>query len=122
MTHAKELEGQRGALAPVVLVVEDHEDTRDMVVAWVEAHGFRTMAATNGLEAVACLSRGVRPAMIVLDLRMPAMSGWEVLRWLKEHGDLSAIPVVITSAELERPPGAKYYLRKPLNGGALEAL
>ena len=46
---------------------------------------------------------------------MPKMDGWEVLRWLKKQGELSAIPVAITSAEHARPSGATYFLRKPID-------
>src|SRR5262249_26517229 len=115
MTNPKWLHERTERSAPVVLVVDDNDDVRDMVVAWIEVHGFKTAAAANGLEALACLSQGLRPTLIVLDLRMPGMNGWDVLRWLKTQGELRAIPVAITSAEDERPVGGTYFLRKPID-------
>ena len=104
---------------PIVLVVDDNTDLRDGMVAWIEDHGFQAVAAANGVEALAYLSRGLRPCLIVLDLRMPEMDGWEVLRRLKGQGELSAIPVVVVSAEEDRPRDVTYFLRKPFDGGAL---
>src|SRR5690242_4197641 len=110
MPHAASNEEQAGTQEPVVLVVDDNDDARDLVVHWIEANGFRAVGASDGLEAVACLSRGLRPVLIVLDLRMPRMNGWEFLRWLKRQSELSAVPVVVTSAEPSRPPGVRYFM------------
>ena len=103
----------------VVLVVDDNADLRDMIVALLEDYGFQTAAAANGAEAVVLLSRGLRPALILLDLMMPVMDGWETLKWLKTQRELSAIPVVIVSAGPDRPASAAYFVQKPFDCDAL---
>src|SRR5690349_18020599 len=115
MAQQNSLQGLMDGPAPVVLVLDDNDDLREMVVFSIEAHGFRTASATNGAEALTYLSRGLRPALIILDLMMPVMDGWEVLHWLKDQRELSAIPVVIVSAGSDRPASAEYFVKKPFD-------
>jgi CheY-like chemotaxis protein len=115
MSHARSPRELVEESPPLVLVVDDNDDLREMIVALLEDHGFRTAAATNGAEAVSWLSRGLRPALIVLDLMMPVMDGWETLKWLKGERELSTIPVVIVSAGTDHPASATYFLKKPFD-------
>lgn len=75
-----------------VLVVDDHEDTREMVATMLTDSGFDVVQAANGKEAIDLLvSAGqVEPCLIVLDLEMPVMTGWEFLAIMKSYHRLSS--------------------------------
>jgi CheY-like chemotaxis protein len=102
-----------------VLVVDDNQDTLDLLQLWIEDHGFQVTTASNGAEALCWLAQGGRPALILLDLRMPLMSGWEVLEKLKADEALSSIPVAVMSAHHRGAVPAEYFLAKPLDLKAL---
>ena len=82
---------------PPILLVEDDRDTRTMMTMALEMAGHQVVAAANGVEAFT-LARAHRPALILLDLMMPAMSGeqFRAAQLASEH--LRAIPVVVVSA------------------------
>lgn len=104
-----------------VLVVDDDPDIRETLREVIEAEGFPVVTAPNGRAALEALWRGLRPSLIVLDLMMPAMSGWDVLAVLREDCELEDIPVAVISASGEKtpPPGATHFLRKPIELDAL---
>lgn len=79
-----------------VLVVDDEKDSRDLMAHYLEEFGCRVYTATNGEEGLAA-ARDFRPDLITLDLMMPGMTGWEVLKRLKADRDLRQIPVVVVS-------------------------
>jgi two-component system chemotaxis response regulator CheY len=82
-----------------ILVVEDDDDIREAVVAVLRAEGYETRSVTNGQEAVQALEAcDGRPELILLDLMMPVMDGWDFLFWLDERDDLRNTPVAIMSA------------------------
>ena len=82
-----------------VLVVEDDAELREMMVAMLALEGFEPEAACDGLEALARLrTRGPRPHVIVLDMMMPRMDGWEFCRHRAKDPTLGDIPVVVLSA------------------------
>lgn len=84
-------------LAPLILVVDDTEDAREICAEYLQFHGFRVAVAADGFEAIQkALSLG--PDLILMDLSMPQMDGWEATRWLKRHEQTSAIPVVAFTA------------------------
>ncbi len=104
-----------------VLIVEDHEENRNLLKMLLEANGYRVTAAGNGLEALAAARRD-RPAAIVSDVLMPKMDGFALCRaWMQDVG-LRAIPFIFYSATYVRPEdeqfamalGAVRYLLKPL--------
>lgn len=83
----------------LVLVVEDHPDTRQMVEEYLSFHGIPVVSADNGLTGLAKL-REYRPCVVLLDLSMPVMDGW---RFREEQqrlpdGELAGTPVVVLSA------------------------
>lgn len=82
-----------------ILVVDDHEDNREMVSALLVEHGLVVVQASNGKEALDLLLAAgeEEPFLILLDLEMPVMTGWEFLHVVRGHARLSSIPVVITS-------------------------
>jgi CheY-like chemotaxis protein len=84
-----------------VLVVADERDTREVMGALLEYAGYKVVGVENGAEALTSLRAGVRPFLILLDLRMPVMDGWQ-FRAEQARGEFASIPVVVTSAEEER--------------------
>jgi CheY-like chemotaxis protein len=82
-----------------IAVVDDDDDVRDAVRAILEEEGYQTIGAANGEEALKLLEQGEeRPTLILLDLMMPGMDGWEFLARIDEQRDLHAIPVALMSA------------------------
>jgi CheY-like chemotaxis protein len=93
----------RGSMAelPAVLVVDDDEAIRKLIVRVLRRERYDTAEAVNGGEALESLR--TRPfATMVLDLMMPVMSGFEVVRYLETHDDAGAPCVIVVSAAAER--------------------
>jgi CheY-like chemotaxis protein len=87
----------------VVLVIDDYADSRVAVRDLLEDNGYQVVEAANGQEALTFLAAGVpRVQLIVLDLQMPIMNGWQFLTALESHVRLSATPVLVVSAH--HPP------------------
>ena len=82
-----------------VLVVDDDPYIRDALADVLADEGYRVTAARDGEEALAFLQASLRPAVILLDLRMPGMSGWEVRKRLLADPELAGLPVVLLSAD-----------------------
>ncbi len=82
-----------------ILVVEDDTATREALGMILADHGFRVLAAANGQEALDHLRAPPLPHLILLDLMMPIMDGWQFRREQVRNAGLSAIPVVILSAD-----------------------
>jgi two-component system, cell cycle response regulator DivK len=80
-------------LRPRVLLVDDYPDARDMYAEYLEYSGYDVVQAANGMEA---LQRAVddQPDIILMDLSLPVMDGWEATRRLKANARTAAIPVV----------------------------
>jgi CheY-like chemotaxis protein len=81
----------------LVLVVEDERDAREALVHYLRIFGYGPVGAANGLEALEVLRAGARPSLILLDLVMPEMDGWELLRELERDPELRQIPVAVTT-------------------------
>ncbi len=103
---------------PLVLVVDDERPTRDLIARGLEKEGFRMIAAATGEEALR-LARERKPDVISLDVLMPGMDGWTVLRSLKADPLTASIPVVMVSMlddkDLGHALGAADYLTKPFD-------
>jgi CheY-like chemotaxis protein len=84
----------------VVLVVDDDHDLRESLRAILEDEGFATLGASNGKEAMDLLKREgqPRPSVILLDLMMPNMTGFEVLDRLRADRMLGSIPIIFMTA------------------------
>lgn len=113
-----------GALADlaVILVVEDHPDTARFLCRLLQKRGYDTRCASDGVEALALLN-ALSPRLIILDVQMPRMTGFEVLEVMSENERLSKIPVIIYSAAHEKSQsdlalrlGARAYLVKGATG------
>jgi two-component system, chemotaxis family, chemotaxis protein CheY len=105
-----------------VLVVDDDDDIREAICGVLEAEGYSTMSAENGEVALRAIDRGRRPCVVLLDLMMPVMNGWDFMRAVAHNRDLDELPVIVVSAYSEQQaPGAKRILKKPLDVKALLA-
>lgn len=81
-----------------ILVVEDDADIRETIRLALELSGYTVFGAPNGKEGIELLSSIPRPCVILLDLMMPVMNGWEFVAVLEKNKELSKIPVVIVTA------------------------
>ena len=99
-----------------ILVVEDDADLQTALLEGLKDEGYEVRAAPNGLEALAeLLSDDERPSLILLDLMMPLMNGWQFLDERIHYPGLSSIPVlVLTASTHARPAQAAAVLRKPI--------
>ena len=88
--------------APRVLVIEDDEDAREAIIALLEMKGYDAAPAGNGKEALDYLNRGLIPDLILLDLWMPVMDGWQFRREQNKDARLAKIPVVVITALSDR--------------------
>lgn len=105
-----------------VMVVDDEKDPRESVCEWLAAKGYAVVPARDGADALRQLreSDGHKPDVILLDLMMPVMNGWQFRREQQQDPNLSAIPVLVLSAgnhvaEAAASIGAVGYLRKPVS-------
>lgn len=98
-----------------VLVVEDEQDIRETLRDILEMEGYRVRCACNGKEALDALAEMPRPLLILLDLMMPVMSGYELLQALRANDDLASIPVTVVSAVGDRLAEGTAVLRKPVD-------
>jgi CheY-like chemotaxis protein len=108
-----------------VLVVEDHADSRELLVEFLEALGYEVDVAGNGLEALERLRVPPRPTAMLLDLMMPVMSGWELMRHVRADPALSSLPVVVVSGagpSQSLPEGILGAVPKPVDLDVLRGL
>jgi CheY-like chemotaxis protein len=103
-----------------VLVVDDEPDVRLVARMVLSVGGHDVVEASTGEEALDALEIGPRPDAVLLDIRMPGIDGWEVLRRVRAHPTLSSLPVVVFTAHLsarEDPmgdlPAYDRFLTKP---------
>jgi len=80
---------------PLILVVDDDEGVREALQTVLTDEGYAVELAANGREAIVALEEGVTPDLVVLDLRMPIMTGWGVWDHLQVNPTLARIPVLI---------------------------
>jgi CheY-like chemotaxis protein len=101
-----------------VLIVEDDEDLREMMAQLLTLEGFEAVAVANGREALDYLQAARTPDVILLDLMMPVMDGWEFRRRQQADPLLAPVPVIILSAlDQARATAvdAAAFLKKPLD-------
>jgi CheY-like chemotaxis protein len=102
-----------------ILIVEDDSDLREALSAVLRDEGYTVAMAADGREALDRLRRRWRPSLILLDLTMPVMNGWQFRAEQRQDPALSGIPVVVLSAgdhlaEQMAPLGITDYVRKPI--------
>ncbi|MEZ4645662.1 MAG: response regulator transcription factor [Chloroflexota bacterium] len=111
-------------MGKTILVVDDTESLRKMVKSYLEQEGFRVLTATNGREAI-FLARDEKPDLILLDIMMPELSGYEFMRIYSKEADT---PIILLTARLEETDkvlglelGADDYITKPFSPRELTA-
>jgi CheY-like chemotaxis protein len=101
------------------MIVEDDPDTREMLGKFLELEGFDVSTAANGRVALDQLGHGVAPCVIILDLMMPVMNGWQFREAQSSDPRLSQIPVVVVTAAGARADipaiAAHAWLSKPVD-------
>jgi CheY-like chemotaxis protein len=113
---------------PQVLIIEDDLDIRDALGQILEEEGYSVATAANGREALQRLRSGPPPRLILLDLMMPVMNGWQFRAEQKQDPALAEIPVVVISADTNirdkaSQLGVNEYFRKPIEiSGLLQTL
>ena len=111
---------------PVALVVEHDDDIRNLVSLSATKAGLEPVSADCGEAAMTLIADGLKPDVVVLDVRMPGISGLDVVRAMRAHRYLETTPVVMLSA-MARPEdrqdgleaGADEYVLKPFSPKAL---
>ena len=101
-----------------IFIVEDDVDTREMLGRFLELEGYVVETAANGRQALDRLTTGLRACVILLDLMMPVMDGWQFRRAQVQNRTLANIPVIVVSAagrERLQQIHADAYLSKPVD-------
>ena len=103
-----------------VLIIDDAEDVRRLLTTMLQASGYRVLDTEGGTAGLAMLEGDIRVDIVLLDVQMPEMDGWETLQKVRRHPTGSAIPVVLCtvkqhSTDLARAwsLGADGYITKP---------
>jgi DNA-binding response OmpR family regulator len=112
---------------PLVLVAEDDEDILELISLILERSGYAVMRAADGEEALG-LARSERPVLVMLDVMMPRLDGYEVTRRLRQDEATAGIPILLVTARVQDgdvqrgfEAGADDYLRKPFSPEELES-
>ena len=110
-----------------ILIVDDDPDSLDIVRTFLESKGYHVVTAPDGRSALSKLG-DVRPALVLLDVMMPGMDGWEVARMIKNHPDFGDTRVVMLTArsgfadkQEGLRSGADDYIVKPIRLDELAA-
>src|SRR6202163_4507295 len=111
----------------LILVVDDNETNRDILITRLEIHGYRLLQAADAEEALASTAQH-SPDLILLDVMMPKMDGFEVCRQLRADATLPFMPIILVTAKADSKDvvggldaGADEYLTKPIDQAALVA-
>jgi two-component system, cell cycle response regulator DivK len=106
--------------APLILIVDDNLDAREMYGIYLQHEGFRWAEAVNGHDAIT-QTRVEKPALILMDATMPRMDGWEAVKILKQDGVTKHIPLIMLTAhafqehrDRAAEVGADGFLAKPV--------
>jgi CheY-like chemotaxis protein len=110
---------------PLILLVEDNMDNRDMLARRLQRGGFDVRLANNGREGI-ILAEECHPNLILMDLSMPVLDGWEATRRIKANPGLKSIPIIALTGhamkndrEKALAVGADDYVSKPIDFTAL---
>jgi two-component system cell cycle response regulator DivK len=94
------------AFSPLVLLVEDYDDARDMYRDYLEFSGFRVETARDGREALE-KARAIHPDVVLMDLSLPGLDGWEATRILKADPATNGLRIIALSAHALGPEGER---------------
>jgi CheY-like chemotaxis protein len=96
---------------PEILIIDDDAELREVIAETLEQCGFAVALASNGREGLEYLRRGrAAPRLILLDLMMPVMNGWQFCLAKKADPALAGIPVIALSAAAKKDPTSPYYI------------
>lgn len=99
-----------------VFLIEDEEGLREMMREALELNGYAVVTAGDGQQALAKLSAIQNLCLVILDLVMPVMNGWEFFEKMRQRAEFGTVPVVIyTSSAGRAPQGATRVLQKPIS-------
>jgi CheY-like chemotaxis protein len=101
--------------SPVVLVVEDETDLREIIQDVLAGEGYQVICATDGAQALDRLAGGLRPGLVLLDFYMPRLDGWAFLERMRKDLALGEVPVVAISGSEVSHPSVTAVLRKPFD-------
>ena len=87
-----------------VLIIEDDANTADLVALYLRREGFQALTANNGAQGLALAER-YRPDLVILDLMLPKVDGWEVCRQLRQMSDVPVIMLTARDEEIDRVAG-----------------
>ena len=106
---------------PVILVVEDNDDNRQLVLKVLGRRGYEVVGVVDGNEALERLN-DINPDLILMDINLPGMDGYEVTRRIRLQGKFAALPIVALTAhamvgdeEKSLHAGCDAYISKPIN-------
>ena len=105
-----------GADDPVVLIVEDHDDTREMLQLLLHVFGCRVIAAQDGEEAMSLAEKSL-PDLILMDMKLPRLDGLSVTRMIRSHPTLSNVPIIAMTGMV-----TPQFQLETLNAGCTECL
>ena len=116
------------ANSPVVLIVEDHDDTREMLQLLLQVFGCRVIPAHDGEEAMNLAEKSL-PDLILMDMRMPHLDGLSLTRMIRSHPTLNEVPIIAVTGMVTPQfrsealtAGCNDYLYKPIDCDRLEEL
>jgi CheY-like chemotaxis protein len=102
-------------MTPTVLVIEDESDLREMMREALELNGYAVVTAVDGQDALDKISGIENLGLVILDLLMPVMNGWDFVERMRQRDELASVPVVVhSSAPSPAIPGVTRILQKPL--------
>ena len=99
----------------LVLVVDDEEDTRELIRDILEARGFLVATAEDGVEALGVVGKTARICLVILDLIMPKMDGLEVINRLAAGPERRELPIWVSTSAPEKVPAGLRCLPKPVD-------
>ena len=107
-----------------VLIVDDDADLREAMVVLLELEKFEAVAVPSAEEALALFALGYRPCLILLDVHMPEMDGWQLWEHMQANDELARLSVVVLSSDhadqaRARRVGIRQILSKPIRNAAL---
>ncbi len=98
-----------------VLVVEDEKELREMMREVLELNGYAVVTAVEGQAALEAIERIEHLCLVLLDLLMPGMNGWDFFREIRARSKFAAVPIIVhSSAPAGAPQGATRVLAKPV--------
>lgn len=114
-------------LTPTVLVVDDDRDSREMLCTWLRQHGYGAIDASEGSEALQKMDETPDLSLILLDLTMPGMNGWQFRASQRNHRRFRKVPIVVMTGHPNRAGEAEWLdaegvLPKPLDLEAVMAV